>query len=120
MRTASSVAAITSSSVPAATCAYVGLTTSLPSVMVTRTAPMGPAKGMPERQSAAEEPIMASTSGSFSLSAEITRLITCISLRKPFGNSGRMGRSIRRQVSVSFSSGRPSRLKKPPGIFPPA
>src|SRR4029077_13251755 len=42
---------------------------------------------------------------------EITRLITWISLRKPFGKSGRMGRSMSRQVSVSFSSGRPSRLK---------
>ncbi len=120
MRTASSVAAITTSSVPTAACVYVGLTTSLPSTMVTRTAPMGPAKGMPERHSAAEVPTMASTSGSFSLSAEITRLITWISLRKLFGKSGRIGRSISRQVSVSFSSGRPSRLKKPPGILPPA
>ena len=63
---------------------------------------------------------MASTSGSFSSSAEITRLMTWISLRKPFGKRGRTGRSMSRQVSVSFSSGRPSRLKKPPGIFPPA
>ena len=36
------------------------------------------------------------------------------------GNSGRIGRSIRREVSVSFSVGRPSRLKKPPGILPAA
>ena len=63
---------------------------------------------------------MASTSGSFSLSAEMTRLMTWISLRKPLGKSGRIGRSMSRQVSVSFSSGRPSRLKKPPGILPPA
>ena len=39
--------------------------------MATRTAPMGPANGMPESETAAEVPIMASTSGSFSLSAEI-------------------------------------------------
>jgi hypothetical protein len=36
------------------------------------------------------------------------------------GNSGRSGRSIRRQVSVSFSDGLPSRLKKPPGMRPAA
>ena len=35
-------------------------------------------------------------------------------------NSGRIGRSMRREVSVSFSLGRPSRLKKPPGILPAA
>ena len=97
-----------------------GLATSLPSTSATRTAPTGPANGIPESDIAAEEPIMASTSGSFSLSAEITRLMIWISLRKPLGNSGRSGRSIRRQVSVSFSSGRPSRLKKPPGMRPPA
>jgi hypothetical protein len=36
------------------------------------------------------------------------------------GNSGRIGRSMSREVSVSFSEGRPSRLKKPPGILPAA
>ena len=36
------------------------------------------------------------------------------------GKSGRIGRSMRREVSVSFSDGRPSRLKKPPGILPAA
>ena len=35
-------------------------------------------------------------------------------------NRGRNGRSIKREVSVSFSLGRPSLLKKPPGIFPAA
>ena len=39
---------------------------------------------------------------------------------EPSGNSGRIGRSISRQVSVSFSDGRPSRLKKPPGMRPAA
>jgi hypothetical protein len=42
---------------------------------------------------------------------------TCTSLMKPSGNSGRIGRSMRREVSVSFSVGRPSRLKKPPGML---
>jgi hypothetical protein len=64
--------------------------------------------------------LMAITSGSFSLSAEKTSAITCVSLRKPSGKSGRMGRSIWRQVSTSFSLGRPSRLMKPPGMRPPA
>jgi hypothetical protein len=41
-------------------------------------------------------------------------------LRKPGTKSGRIGRSISREVSVSFSDGRPSRLKKPPGILPAA
>ena len=42
----------------------------------------------------------------------------CVSLRQASGNSGRSGRSIRREVRISRSEGRPSRLKKPPGIFP--
>ena len=46
--------------------------------------------------------------------------LTWTSLRNPFGNSGRSGRSIRRLVRTSFSVGRPSRLKKPPGILPAA
>jgi hypothetical protein len=46
--------------------------------------------------------------------------MTCVSQLNPFGNSGRSGRSIRREVMTSFSAGRPSRLKKPPGIFPAA
>ena len=33
------------------------------------------------------------------------------SLRKPSGKSGRQGRSHRREVRISFSEGRPSRLK---------
>ena len=75
---------------------------------------------MPDTATAAEEPTSASMSGSFSSSAEITRLMIWSSLRKLFGKSGRSGRSMRRQVRVSFSSGRPSRLKKPPGMRPPA
>ena len=38
----------------------------------------------------------------------------------PPAKSGRIGRSMRREVSVSFSVGRPSRLKKPPGMRPAA
>ena len=43
---------------------------------------------------------------------------TWTSFMKPSGKSGRIGRSVRRAVRVSFSVGRPSRLKKPPGILP--
>ena len=37
--------------------------------------------------------------------------VTCVSQRQPSANSGRIGRSIRREVSVSFSVGPRSRLK---------
>ena len=53
-------------------------------------------------------------------SADSVVQITCTSFRKPFGQSGRIGRSIMRAVSVARSVARPSRLKKPPGIFPAA
>src|ERR1700710_128661 len=43
-----------------------------------------------------------------------------VSKCQPLGNSGRIGRSIMRAVSVPFSPGRPSRLKNDPGIFPDA
>ena len=67
---------------------------------------------------AAEAPIIAGISGSIAGSKAITVAITCTSFKKPFGNKGRNGRSIKRHVRVSFSEGRPSRLKKPPGILP--
>jgi hypothetical protein len=63
---------------------------------------------------------MATMSGSFSRSWLRTVQITCVSFRNPSTNRGRIGRSIRRLTSVSFSDGRPSRLKKPPGILPAA
>jgi hypothetical protein len=47
-------------------------------------------------------------------------ITTSVSLRKLSWNSGRIGRSMRREVRTSFSDGRPSRLKKPPGILPAA
>ena len=76
--------------------------------------------GMPEIVSAAEAPTSATMSGSFSRSWLSTVQTTCVSLRKPGTKSGRIGRSISREASVSFSDGRPSRLKKPPGILPAA
>ena len=63
---------------------------------------------------------MPTMSGSFSMSCDSTVTTTCVSFLKPSTNSGRIGLSIRREVSVSFSEGRPSRLKKPPGILPAA
>ena len=86
----------------------------------TRAPPMGPMKGAPESVNAAEAATMATMSGSFSRSCDKTVATTWVSQRKPGAKSGRMGRSIRREVSVSFSDGRPSRLKKPPGILPAA
>jgi len=71
--------------------------------------------GISDSASAAPAPLMPMTSGSFSLSAERTNAMTCVSLRKFSGKSGRMGRSICREVRISFSLGRPSRLMKPAG-----
>jgi len=75
---------------------------------------------MPDSAIAAEAPSIAGMSESISGSSEMTVGTTWTSLKKPSGNSGRIGRSIRRDVSVSFSEGRPSRLKKPPGMRPAA
>jgi hypothetical protein len=47
-------------------------------------------------------------------------MMTWTSLKKPSGKSGRIGRSISRAIRVSRSVGRPSRLKKPPGMRPAA
>src|SRR5918996_412407 len=53
-------------------------------------------------------------------SADRVVQMTCTSFVKPFGQSGRIGRSIMRAVRIARSVGRPSRLKKPPGILPAA
>ena len=85
-----------------------------------RTAAIGPWNGMSDTCSAADAPVSEIISGSFSRSCDSTVAITCVSQAKPSGNSGRIGRSIRREVRISFSAWRPSRLKKPPGILPAA
>ena len=64
--------------------------------------------------------IRAAMSASTSGFNEIVWTTTCTSLKKPSGNSGRIGRSIRRLVRVSCSLGLASRLKKLPGILPAA
>ena len=89
----------------------VGLSTYSLLVKPTRAPPIGPMKGAPESVSAADAPIMATMSGSFSWSCDSTVMITWVSQRQPSANSGRIGRSIRREVSVSFSVGPRSRLK---------
>ena len=97
-----------------------GFSTYFPFEKPTRAAPIGPMKGTPEMVSAAEAAIIATMSGSLTRSWDSTVAMTSTSFLKPSTNSGRIGRSIRREVSVSFSVGRASRLKKPPGIFPAA
>ena len=84
----------------------------------TRTAPTGPRNGSGEIASAAEAPLIARMSCGTIMSADSTVQMTCTSFLKPFGHSGRIGRSIMRAVSVARSEALPSRLKKPPGILP--
>src|SRR5271167_2583371 len=108
IRTPSSVPATTRSSFDCANCEVVGLRTYLPSRWPTRAAPIGPMNGMPEIASAAEAPINEAISGSTSAFTDITEATTCTSLVNPSGNSGRIGLSIRREVRVSFSVGRPT------------
>ena len=120
MRTALWVPATTRSSAEATSCVALGLRTYSPSIKPTRAAPIGPLKGTPEMDSAADAPTIATTSGSISGSTDRIVAITCTSLLKPSGKRGRIGRSMRRQVKMAFSEGRPSRLKKPPGILPAA
>jgi hypothetical protein len=81
---------------------------------------MGPLKGMPEMARAAEAPSSAGMSGSISGSRDSTVTMIWTSFMKPLGNRGRSGRSMSRQVRVFLLAGRPSRLKKPPGILPAA
>ena len=109
--TASPVPATTSSSWVSAISSSVGLSTYSSFMKPTRAAPIGPLKGTPDSVSAAEAATIATTSGSFSMSCDSTVTITWVSLRQPSANNGRIGRSIRRETSVSFSVGRPSRLK---------
>ena len=69
---------------------------------------------------AADDALIAMTSCGFSMSTPTTLTTICVSLRKPSGNAGRSGRSIRRHVRIACSDGRPSRRKNAPGILPAA
>ncbi len=76
--------------------------------------------GSDEIMSAADAPLMHMTSWATIWSAERTVAMSCTSFLKPFGQSGLIGRSTMRAVRIARSVGRPSRLKKPPGILPAA
>src|SRR3972149_6425001 len=69
---------------------------------------------MLEMLGAAEAPMVASTSGSFSMSAERTVTIIWTSLRKPLGKSGRSARSVMRPARTASVEGRPPRRGKRP------
>jgi hypothetical protein len=81
---------------------------------------MGPLNGMPESVSAADTASIAGMSESTSGFSDNNLGDDLHLVQEAVGNSGLIGRSMRREVSVSFSDGRPSRLKKPPGILPAA
>ena len=90
----------------------------LPSLYPTLEPPTGPLNGIPEIDKAADTPSIAIISGSTLLFAETTLIMTCTSFIKPSGNRGLIGLSISLEVNVSFSLGRPSLFRKPPGILP--
>ena len=111
---------IRSSDVSSFSCS-VGLTMNSPSIGV-RCGPRPPGRGTAAARASArrDAPLMHRMSCGVTMSALSTVQMTCTSFRKPFGQSGRIGRSIMRAVRVARSVARPSRLKKPPGILPAA
>ena len=98
--TASAVPATTRSSWVSTISSSVGLSTYSSLMKPTRAAPIGPLKGAPEIVSAAEAATSARMSGSFSMSCDSTVTMIWVSLRQPSTNSGRIGRSIKRETSV--------------------
>ena len=109
--TASCVPATTRSSWLSDISSICGLSTYSLLMKPTRAPPTGPMNGAPESVSAAEAATIATMSGSFSRSCDSVVMMTWVSQRQPSANSGRIGRSMSREVNVSFSVGRPSRLK---------
>ena len=83
-------------------------------------APRGPSNGISDIVNARDAPLIERISNGFSRSADNGVVIICTSLRKPFGNNGLSGLSVRRQISIASVLGLPSLLKKLPGIFPRA
>ena len=112
--------AITRSSSDSAMRLMGGLTTTLPSSRPMRTAPTGPAHGTSEITIAVDAPLIERIVGSFSWSTDSTVDTTWMSSRKPSGNRGRSGRSVRREAMIAASLGLPSRRMKAPGILPAA
>ena len=99
---------------------WVGNATHWPSIRATRTAPTGPENGRPEIWVESDAALIARTSYGVLGSSAITVMTTWTSLRRPFLKVGRSGRSIRRQVRIASSPGRPSDRKNEPGILPAA
>ncbi len=99
---------------------WVGKATHWPLISATRTPPIGPENGRPASWVDAEAALMATTSYRWSGLSAITVTTTWISLRRPLTKDGRSGRSIRRQVRMASSDGRPSRRKNEPGMRPAA
>ncbi len=97
-----------------------GKATHWPSMRATRTPPTGPENGRPESWVESDAALIARTSYGASGSSAITVMTTWTSLRRPFLKVGRSGRSIRRQVRIASSPGRPSDRKNEPGIWPAA
>ena len=98
----------------------VGNATHWPSISATRVPPTGPENGRPESWVDSDAALIASTSYGLSGSSARTVMTTWTSLRRPFLNVGRSGRSISRQVRIASSPGRPSLRKNEPGIWPTA
>ena len=108
------------SKVARASSSSVGKLTHWPSTCATRVEPTGPLNGRPDSLVDIEAPFMATTSyGCCGSSARMVST-TWTSLRRPLVNDGRSGRSIRRQVRMASSLGRPSRRKNEPGMRPTA
>ena len=101
-----------------ALCSRVGFNTISPSTSPTLTPEIGPSHGISEIAIAVETPIIAAISGLQSGSTDITVATTEQSLRRSFGKSGRMGRSIHLDVRIAFSLALPSRRWNEPGILP--
>ena len=89
-----------------------------PSTIPTFTEEIGPSQGISEIAIAADTPIAAVISGEQSGSTDITVATTEQSFLKSFGKSGRIGRSIQRDVRIAFSPALPSLRRNEPGILP--
>ena len=75
------------------------------SIHYTKLYEVGPANGMSEMLSAADEPIIPRISGSTSGSTDITIATICTSFLNPLSNNGLNGLSISLDVSIACSGG---------------
>ncbi len=112
--------ATTMSKVASSSCEWVGKPTHWPRIRATRTPPIGPENGRPASCVDIDAALMATTSYRWSGCSDMIVSTIWTSLRRPCTNDGRSGRSIRRQVRMASSEGRPSRRKNEPGIRPAA